>query len=56
LLAGASVALPVVASILMFYFAKDFVVTNATVLPLLLIDLLVWVSLPAWLTVVVVSL
>jgi hypothetical protein len=56
LLTGASVALPVVASILMFYFAKDFVVTNATVLPYLLIDLLVWVSLPAWLTAVVVSL
>jgi hypothetical protein len=56
LLAGASVALPMVAAILMFYFAKDFVITNATVLPFLLIDLLVWVSLPAWLTVVVVSL
>jgi hypothetical protein len=56
LLAGASVALPMVAAILMFYFAKDFVVTNATVLPFLLIDLLVWVSFPAWLTVVVVSL
>jgi hypothetical protein len=56
LLAGASVTLPVVASILMFYFAKDFVVTNATVLPFLLIDLVVWVSLPAWLTAVLVSL
>jgi hypothetical protein len=40
----------------MFYFAQGFVFTNATVLPLFLLDLLLWVSLPAWLTVVVVGL
>ncbi len=56
LLTGASCVVPVLASILMFYFARGFVVTNATILPFLLVDLLLWVSLPAWLTVVVVGL
>jgi len=41
---------------MMFYFAKDFVFTNATVVPLLLIDVLLWVSLPVWLTAVLVGL
>lgn len=56
LLTGASCAVPVVASILMFYFAQGFVYTNTTVLPLFLIDLLLWVSLPAWVIVGVVGL
>ena len=56
LLTGLSLAVPLLASILMFYFARDFVITNATVLPLFLVDLVLWVSLPAWLTTVVVGL
>jgi hypothetical protein len=56
LLTGASAVVPAVGSILMFYFVKDFVVTDASVFPFLLVDLLIWVSLPAWLTAVVVSL
>jgi hypothetical protein len=44
---------PVLIGIVIFYFAKDFVFTNATVLPILLFDLLVWASLPAWLMAVV---
>ena len=55
LLTGCSCVVPVLASILTFYLARDFVVTNATVLPLFLVDLLIWVSLPAWLTAVVIS-
>ena len=53
LISGASCVVPVLISIVMFYFAKDFVFTNATVLPILLFDLLLWASLPAWLTAVV---
>jgi len=53
LISGAGCAVPVLIGIVMFYFAKDFVFTNATVLPILLFDLLVWASLPAWLTAVV---
>jgi len=56
LLTGASFVAPVLASILMFYFAQGFVFTNATVLPVLLVELVLWVSFPAWLTVVVVGL
>lgn len=56
LLTGASCGLAVLASILMFDLAQGSVVTNATVLPLFLVDLLLWLSLPAWLTVVVVGL
>ncbi|HXN03397.1 MAG TPA: hypothetical protein VN895_01060 [Candidatus Acidoferrum sp.] len=55
-LTGVSCVMPVIGSILMFYFAQGFVFTNATVLPLFLVDLLLWISLPAWLTVVVVGL
>jgi hypothetical protein len=53
LLSGASCVVPVLIGIVIFYFAKDFVFTNATVLPILLFDLLVWASLPAWLMAVV---
>jgi len=53
LISGASCVVPVLIGIVMFYFAKDFVFTNATVLPTLLFDLLVWASLPAWLTAVI---
>ena len=56
LLTGASCGLAVLASILVFDLAQGFVVTNTTELPLFLVDLLLWVSLPAWLTVVVVGL
>ena len=56
LLTGTSCLVPVLASIIFFYFARDFVFTNATVLPVFLVDLLVWVSLPAWLTAVVIGL
>lgn len=56
LTAGASCVVPVLAAVMMFYFAKDFVFTNATVVPLLLIDVLLWVSLPVWLTAVLVGL
>jgi len=56
LLTGTSCLVPVLASIVFFYFARDFVFTNATILPVFLADLLVWVSLPAWLTAVVVGL
>ena len=52
LMSSASCVVPVLIGIVMFYFAKDFVFTNATVLPILLFDLLVWASLPAWLTAV----
>src|SRR5260370_40141632 len=52
-LSGASCVVPVLIGIVIFYFAKDFVFTNATVLPILLFDLLVWTSLPAWLMAVV---
>ena len=56
LLTGSSCVAPVLASILIFYLARDFVVTNSTVLPLFLVDLLIWVCLPAWLTAVAISL
>lgn len=56
LLTGASCLVPFVASILMFFFVRDFVVTNATILPFLLVDLILWISLPVWLTVVVIGL
>jgi hypothetical protein len=56
LLTGTSCLVPVLASIVFFYFARDFVFTNATVLPVFLVDLFVWVSLPAWLTAVVIDL
>ena len=56
LTAGASCVVPVLAAVMMFYFAKDLVFTNATVVPLLLIDVLLWVSLPVWLTAVLVGL
>jgi hypothetical protein len=56
MLTGVSLLVPFVASILMFYFVRDFVITNATILPLLLVSLLLWVSLPVWLTVVVIGL
>ena len=56
LTAGASCVVPVLAAVMMFYFDKGFVFTNATVLPLLLIDVLLWVSLPVWLTAVLVGL
>ncbi len=53
LISGAGCLVPVLIGIVMFYFVKDFVFINATVLPILLFDLLVWASLPAWLTAVV---
>jgi hypothetical protein len=56
LLTGASLLVTFLGSILMFYFVRDFVITNATVLPLLLFTLLLWLSLPVWLTVVVIRL
>jgi hypothetical protein len=56
LLTGALALATLVASILMFYFVRDFVYTNATVLPLFLVDLLLWLSLPVWLIAVVIRL
>jgi len=56
LLTGASLLVPFLVSILMFYFVRDFVITNATILPLLLVDLLLWLSLPVWLTTIVIRL
>ena len=56
MLTGVSFLVPFLGSILMFYLFRDFVITNATILPLLLVTLLVWVSLPSWLTLVVIGL
>jgi len=56
MLTGVSFLVPFLGSILMFYLFRDFVITNATILPLLLATLLVWVSLPSWLTLVVIGL
>jgi hypothetical protein len=56
LLAGASLLLPLLASIVMFYVARDFVDTDLTILPALLIALLAWVSFPAWMIAVIVGL
>jgi hypothetical protein len=56
LLTGASCLVPFLASVVMFYYFRDFVFTNATILPFLLVFLILWVSLPVWLTVVVIRL
>jgi hypothetical protein len=56
LMTGVSCLLPLTASVVMFYFVKDFVSTNTTILPFLIGDLVLWVSLPIWLTVVVIGL
>jgi hypothetical protein len=53
-LTGATCLVPVVAAISMFYFAKGFVLTNATIVALLIIELALWACLPAWITAVLV--
>jgi hypothetical protein len=47
-------ALPTLGALLLTYIAEGFVFTNLTVLPFGVADLLVWVSLPAWLIAVIV--
>jgi hypothetical protein len=56
LFAGASVLVPVVISVLLFFFDPGFILTDATVPLQLLSALLVWVCLPAWLIVFAVRL
>jgi hypothetical protein len=56
LLTGASCLVPFLAAVVMFYFVRDFVFTNATILPFLLVFLVLWISLPVWLTAVVIGL
>lgn len=56
LLTAASCLVPFLASVLMFFFLRDFVWTDATILPVLLVDVILWLSLPVWLVVVVIRL
>jgi hypothetical protein len=55
-LTTASFLLPVAASFIVTYVIRGFVYTNATALPSLLLGILLWLSLPAWLTVIVLRL
>lgn len=56
LLASGSTLVTAITAGAIFYFAPNVVWTNVTVLPIFLVDLLLWLTLPAWLLLVVATL